>query len=192
MKDNTDEQVLKKQYRTTNNLDTRRNLHSYNTKNVHLEITTETCIFEAKKAIDIREITAADYNDIYLLSKELGYDYPIEKVKKRIEYILKNTKDIVLVAQKEDEVIGYIHGSPYELLYSDSLINILGFVVKEKYRNCGVGNLLINKLEYLSKGKGYSGIRLVSGADRLNAHKFYERHGYINRKSQKNFIKMFD
>jgi len=90
------------------------------------------------------------------LNRELGYIYPLEKVKKKIEYITQNTKDIVLVAQHDNEVIGYIHGSPYELLYSDSLINILGFVIKEKYRNIGVGNILINSLERWAKENGYN------------------------------------
>jgi predicted N-acetyltransferase YhbS len=142
--------------------------------------------------INIREIQTTDYNDVYLLNQELGYLYPIEKVKERISYIIKNTKDIILVAQQNDEVVGYIHGSPYELLYSDSLINILGFVVKEKFRNTGIGNILISHMEYWAKENGYSGIRLVSGFDRSNAHRFYQKHGYINRKDQKNFIKTFD
>ncbi|GMG97011.1 GNAT family N-acetyltransferase [Tepidimicrobium xylanilyticum] len=141
--------------------------------------------------INVRQIKITDYYDIYLLNQELGYFYPMEKVKERIEYITQNTKDIILVAQQDNEVIGYIHGSPYELLYSDSLINILGFVVKEKYRNIGVGNMLINNLECWAKENGYSGVRLVSGFDRLNAHRFYEKHGYVNRKDQKNFIKIF-
>jgi GNAT superfamily N-acetyltransferase len=142
--------------------------------------------------INVREITITDYNDIYLLNQELGYLYSIEKVKERITFITENTKDIILVALQGNEVIGYIHGSPYELLYSDSLINILGFVVKEKFRNAGVGNLLINKLEYWARDNGYSGVRLASGFNRLDAHRFYEKHGYINRKDQKNFIKIFD
>jgi predicted N-acetyltransferase YhbS len=142
--------------------------------------------------INIRKIKITDYNDMYLLNQELGYSYPIEKVKERIIYITKGTKDIILVAEKDNEVIGYIHGSSYELLYSDSLINILGFVVKEKFRNSGVGNMLISNLEYWAKENGYSGIRLVSGSDRLNAHRFYQKHGYVNRKDQKNFIKIFD
>ena len=37
----------------------------------------------------------------------------------------------------------------------------------------------------------YYGIRLVSGVDRINTHRFYEKHGYINRKEQKNYIKNF-
>lgn len=95
------------------------------------------------------------------------------------------------MAQIEKSVIGYIHGSPYELLYSDSLVNILGFIVSEKYRSTGIGKKLIEKLEKWAKNNGFSGIRLVSGIDRFNAHKFYENHGYMNRKNQKNFVKMF-
>ena len=141
--------------------------------------------------INIREIRADDFKEIYLLNKELGYEYAEQNVKKRIEYITQNTKDIIFVAERDDEVIGYIHGSPYELLYEDSLINVLGFVVKEQYRNLGVGNMLMERLEFWAKEKDFYGIRLVSGSDRLNAHKFYEKHGYVSRKNQKNFIKMF-
>ena len=142
--------------------------------------------------INIRKIKITDYNHIYLLNQELGYSYVVEKVKERIVYITENTKDIILVAELCNEAIGYIHGSPYELLYSDSLINILGFVVKEKFRNTGVGNELINALEFWAKKNGYTGVRLSSGINRLNAHSFYQKHGYICRKEQKNFIKAFD
>lgn len=144
------------------------------------------------KKTNIRKIKATDYNDIYLLNQELGYSYAIEKVKERIVYVAKNTKDIILVAEQCNEAVGYIHGSPYELLYSDSLLNILGFVVKEKFRNTGVGSELINALECWAKKNGYTGIRLTSGINRLNAHSFYQSHGYICKKGQKNFTKAFD
>lgn len=142
--------------------------------------------------ISIRKIKDTDYNGIYLLNQELGYSYAVEKVKERIIYITENTKDIILIAEQCNKIIGYIHGSPYELLYSDSLINILGFVVKENFRSTGVGNKLINALECLAKKNRYTGIRLVSGFNRLNAHRFYQKHGYVYRKEQKNFIKKFD
>ena len=140
--------------------------------------------------IKVRVIEIADYKDIYLLNQELGYVFTIEKVKEKISYIKESTKEIILVAEKDNEVIGYIHGSPYETLYFDSLINIMGFVVKKDYRNIGVGNTLINSLEYCAKENGYIGIRLVSGYERTDAHRFYEKHGYINKKDQKNFIKI--
>lgn len=126
-----------------------------------------------------------------MLNKELGYLYEEEKVRKKIKYIIENKKDIILVAYINNNIIGYIYGSEYELLYSDSLINILGFVVKESYRKNGVGTALIDKLEEIAIEKKYSGIRLVSGIDREDTHRFYERNGYIYRKEQKNFIKLF-
>lgn len=141
--------------------------------------------------VSIRRVSISDYKDIYMLNKELGYLYEEEKVRKKIKYIIENKKDIILVAYINNNIIGYIHGSEYELLYSDSLINILGFVVKESYRKNGVGTALIDKLEEIAIEKKYFGIRLVSGIDREDAHRFYERNGYIYRKEQKNFIKLF-
>jgi predicted N-acetyltransferase YhbS len=143
-------------------------------------------------ALYIREIAENDFQDIYLLSKELGYEYDEQKVKERIKYILKNTKDVIFVAEQNHEVIGYIHGSPYELIYADSLVNILGLVVREQHRKLGIGGKLVEKLEVWAKENEFSGVRLVSGSDRLNAHKFYESHEYVYTKNQKNFIKIFD
>ncbi|WP_340252738.1 GNAT family N-acetyltransferase [Brevibacillus borstelensis] len=56
-------------------------------------------------------------------------------------------KDVIFVCKQNNEVIGYIHGSPYELLFSDSLVNVLGFVVKDQYRNQGIGRMLIERVE---------------------------------------------
>jgi predicted N-acetyltransferase YhbS len=146
------------------------------------------------KEICIREIKYNDYNDIYLLNHEFNPNrstYSAEKVKERIQYIIENSKDIIFVCENFNEVIGYIHGSPYELLFSDSLINVLCFVVKEKYRNNGVGSKLIDKLECWAKDNGFSGIKLLTHPNRIHAHRFYERHGYIHTKDQKNYMKMF-
>jgi predicted N-acetyltransferase YhbS len=145
--------------------------------------------------INIRKIKTVDYNNVYLLNQEFNpklYLFSAEKVKERIDYILQNTKDIIFVSEQSNEVIGYIHGSPYELLFSESLINVLGFVVKEKYRNNGVGSMLIGHLESWAKNNGFSGIKLLTHPLRVNAHRFYERHGYIHTKDQKNYMKMFN
>lgn len=146
------------------------------------------------QVINIREIEINDYKDIYLLIQELNpklYSYSVEKVKERIKFITENTKDIIFVIEQNKEIIGYIHGSPYELLFSDSLISILGFVIKEKYRNNGMGSMLIKKLECWAIDNGYYGVKLQSRFERINAHRFYEKHGYINTKNQRSFIKIF-
>ncbi|MEV5029555.1 GNAT family N-acetyltransferase [Paenibacillus sp. LPE1-1-1.1] len=146
------------------------------------------------KGKNIREIRVTDCHDIYLLNQDFNpnlYLFSEEKVKEKIENIIKKTKDIIFVYEQNNEVIGYIHGSPYELLFSDSLVNVLGFVVKEKYRDQGVGSMLIERLEQWGKNSGFSGIKLLSHPSRIHAHRFYERHEYMFTKDQKNFIKKF-
>ncbi|KIL38163.1 histone acetyltransferase [Gordoniibacillus kamchatkensis] len=143
----------------------------------------------------VREIRVSDYRDIYLLNQDFNpnlYLFSEEKVKEKIEIILEKTNDVIFVYEQNNEVIGYIHGSPYELLFSESLVNVLGFVVKEKYRKQGVGSMLIEHLEQWGKDNGFSGIKLLSHPSRINAHRLYERRGYKFTKDQKNFIKKFD
>ncbi|OPA77389.1 N-acetyltransferase [Paenibacillus selenitireducens] len=146
------------------------------------------------KEKNVREIRVTDYHDIFLLNQDFNPNLSLfseEKVKEKIEIITKETKDIVFVCEENNEVIGYIHGSPYELLFSDSLVNVLGFVVKDKYRNQGVGSMLIERLELWGRNNGFSGIKLLSHPSRTHAHRFYERRDYMFTKDQKNFIKKF-
>lgn len=145
--------------------------------------------------IKIREITISDFEDIYLLNQDLHpglRNFSAKRVKGRIDYIVNNTKEIIFVCEWNDEVVGYIHGSPYELLFADSVINVLGFVVKEQYRSKGIGSILINHLEDWALKNGFSGIKILTNPRRVDAHRFYERHDYVHTKDQKNYMKIFD
>ncbi|GAA3413115.1 GNAT family N-acetyltransferase [Paenibacillus hodogayensis] len=144
---------------------------------------------------NIREIRVTDYRNIYLLNLDFNPNFSSfseEKVKEKIAIITEKTKDIIFVYEENNEVIGYIHGSPYELLFSESLVNVLGFVVKETYRKQGIGSLLIERLEQWGEDNGFSGMKLLSHPSRIHAHRFYEQRGYRFTKDQKNFIKRFD
>jgi predicted N-acetyltransferase YhbS len=139
----------------------------------------------------IRQVKPEDYRDICTLSTELGYTYPVEKTEQRIRFILENTTDIILIAEAGGKAVGYIHASPYELMYHDPIMNILGFVVTEEKRGSGIGHLLITEIERLAKERGFTGFRLTSGDDRTGAHRFYEKHGYTTKKTSKKYTKNF-
>lgn len=144
--------------------------------------------------IRIREVRVTDYQDIYMLNVDFNphlHTFNEDQVKAKLEVITTKTKDIVLVGEHNEEVIGYIHGSPYELLFSDSMLNILGFVVKEGCRNRGVGSRLMEQLEQWGKDQGFAGIKVLSHPSRLRSHRFYERRGFVFTKDQKNYIKSF-
>ncbi len=143
---------------------------------------------------NVREVRVSDYQNIYLLNQHFNPNLSVfmeEKVKEKLVTLTTKTKDVIFVYEQHNEVIGYIHGSPYELLFADSLVNILGFVVNVEYRGQGIGSMLIESLEQWAKDAGYSGIKLLSHPTRVKAHHFYERRGYQFTKDQKNFIKTF-
>ena len=142
--------------------------------------------------MEIREAIIDDIKPIQELSQQLGYNYPIEKMNLKLNQILNNPEHRILIALKNNQIIGYIHVEIYRVLYADDLLNILGIVVDKSCRNQGVGTTLLKSTEKLSLKLNCSGIRANSGASRENAHFFYKRNGFDNEKDQKRFIKYIE
>lgn len=143
-----------------------------------------------KDKITIRECALTDCESIYLLNKnDLGYDFPLDKTTERLQMILKSEKDKIFVAEYGGKVIGYIHACDYDVIYSQSMKNILGLAVDSHYRKLGAGKALLTAAENWAKETGSAGVRLCSGAQRKGAHEFYKKCGYICSKEQLNFKK---
>jgi len=143
--------------------------------------------------LTIRAARDNDAEAIYLLNKyAFGYDYPLEKTRIRLHTILTTKRDKIYVALLNSRVVGYVHSSDYECIYNESLKNILALAVDEAQRGRGIGRALLQTVENWAKEDGSSGVRLVSGFNRHDAHNFYLSCGYTHRKDQKNFIKLFD
>lgn len=141
--------------------------------------------------IIIRKAIVEDYFSIYELNKnDLGYDYSPEKQKEKLKKVLADNKQEVFVACCNNQVIGYIHIADYsDVLYADNYKNILGIAVNQQYQKNGAGSALLSAAEGFAKESGAVGIRLSSGFERTEAHKFYLSNGYSEKKSQKKFIK---
>jgi GNAT superfamily N-acetyltransferase len=140
--------------------------------------------------ISVRRILEKDYKHIPQLNTELGYSFNLQQVIENMKEICAAGRDVIFVAVNiNDEAIGYLHLSPYILIYFERAVNILGLVVSNEYRNLGVGKLLLKAAENWSVEQGYKVIRLVSGDKRIDAHRFYLQNGYTFHKTQKNFKK---
>lgn len=141
--------------------------------------------------MEFRRIRPEDYKDIHKLNKKLGYFYDEEKVYGRIISILETGSDLITVAEDKGKVIGYIHGSPYETLYSDRLFNIVAFVVSNDYSD----NLEVRKIydvfEEKVKLNGYNGIRMTANVSRENLFKLLIDHGFECHKDLKHYLKYF-
>lgn len=142
--------------------------------------------------MEIRRIEVSDFEAIYKLNLELNpklSEFSPEQVKERIRFLVTKTEDIVFVVVDEGAVVGYIHGSPYVSLFSDTVVLIKLFIVSASARGQGIGGKLLESLEAWSKERGFTGMRLNCRADRLDTHRFYLKHGYVVKKDQKNFVK---
>ena len=86
---------------------------------------------------------------------------------------------------------GYVHDLDYDLLYAPHMKNIMGIAVSSAYKRKGIGSALLQYVENWALETGASGIRLVSGATRTDAHAFYRHCGFEGNKEQINLKKMF-
>lgn len=102
---------------------------------------------------------------------------------------LDDSREIVFIAEINNMVVGFVHAEKYDVLYYDTMVNILGLAVAEEYRHKGIGSLLLKAVEQWSEEKNIHFVRLNSGTTRVEAHKFYRTNGYRDDKEQKRFIK---
>jgi len=140
----------------------------------------------------IREATESDANAIWQLNcDEMGYRYPLDDTTRNIEILLSSNADKIYVAVSGDLVVGYVHANDYDLIYAPHMKNIMGIAVSGEYKRQGIGRALLQEVEHWALETGASGIRLVSGAARTDAHAFYRCCGFEGSKEQINFRKMF-
>ena len=141
--------------------------------------------------MEFRRIQPEDYKDIHVLNKKLGYSYDEEKVYDRIISILETGSDLITVAEDEGKVIGYIHGSPYETLYSDKLFNIVAFVVSDDYSENEEVRKIYDVFEERVRKNGYHGIRMTANGKRNNLFNLLSSHGFESHSDLKHYLKYF-
>ena len=140
--------------------------------------------------IQIRECRMEDAAAIQELNRtEMGYDYPPDQTKAKLQSILTNGHDKIFVAADQDRVVGYIHANDYDVIYAPHMKNIMGIAVSGDYKKMGIGKAMMAAVEAWAKETGASAVRLGSGAERTGAHEFYRRCGYAGDKQQINFKK---
>lgn len=140
----------------------------------------------------IRLAKISDAEDIHYINKtSLGYDYDLDKQRNNLEAVLNDKTQVIFVADIDNNVVGYIHLTSYDVIYTDTYKNCLGLSVHNDYKRMGIGSALLKQGEQWSKENGAVGIRLCSGIERENAHKFYLSQGYVENKLQKNLKKIF-
>lgn len=138
----------------------------------------------------IRKAVFADLDGLIKLNEnELGYQLSEVIVQKQLNKVIASESHLLLVAELDGNIVGYAHASEYDVLYFDSLYNLLGLSVQSDYQGRGIGRALMKAVEEAAVLKGKAGVRVNSGAQREAAHRFYQAIGYQKIKQQANFRK---
>ncbi len=129
---------------------------------------------------DIRLATIDDVASIQYLIAELGFEHSSEFIHAKLQLLLESSNDLILVYELEGKVVGLItvHFA-IQLAFSGDIMSIGYMVVDPVYRGKEIGKYLEEYAYSIAKEKKCSLIEVYSQAKRTDAHRFYERQGYI-------------
>ena len=125
----------------------------------------------------IRKAVESDVDAVLLFAKQLATSFVVEgeQFKASFSQILTLPTALLLVAESNGRLIGYLLGFEHPAFYANGAVTwVEELYVEEPYRKCGVGGLLMNSFDQTAKGRG---CKLVALATR-RAESFYQSIGY--------------
>jgi GNAT superfamily N-acetyltransferase len=133
----------------------------------------------------LRPATLEDATALAPLCGELGYPASAGQLAQRLAALLSQpASHLLLVAEQDGQLCGWVHGYIRPLLESDPALEIGGLVVAERVRGQGIGALLLTAAENWAHQQGVVRVTLRSHEMRVEAHRFYQRQGYHVAKRQ--------
>jgi GNAT superfamily N-acetyltransferase len=131
--------------------------------------------------VTIREAVEEDTPSIATLLTELGYPSTVAEMRRRLVTIGNDANYRTFVAEVAQTVVGLagVGIAPYyerDGTYGRLLI----LAVAERYRRRGIGRALVDSAEAWSAAHGATLMLVNSGRHRHDAHRFYERAGYVS------------
>lgn len=146
-----------------------------------IHIARKLCEDESAAELAIEVATIDDARELFILNEEFnGVGNTMEHVE---ESLITNENEIVCIARKGDEPVGFICGYIYSsMCYLEKYAVIAELYVKEQYRNNGIGHRLIDTIENQFKARGITAVTLETDKDNTGAQKFYQACGYVENK----------
>lgn len=151
-----------------------------------------------KTEITIRPLKPSDITDVMQLHRELGWNPAFKAdgstLKQRLEALITEDDALLLVAEVNGQVVGYIHGEIVTyLLFAGREMLVSELFVKEKARAAGVGKALLAAIEAQAVQRKCFRISVLNSRERESYKRgFYPSLGYEERSQTANFTKRLD
>ena len=132
--------------------------------------------------IKIREAYESDNLEILsLINNELGYPgVTLDELSLKINKIKSAGNYYIFVAISLDRIVGFAGVTKEMALEIEKdFFRIRAMAVSEAHQSKGVGSSLLRHIEGIASEQGVELFVLNSGFHRTEAHRFYERNGYI-------------
>ena len=112
----------------------------------------------------------------------LGYPTTVEEMRTRLARIAETGDYVSMVALKGQIVVGFL-GLTFAWYYERNgfYARIVALSVAPEAQRMGVGTSLMRAAEERARGKGALACIVSSGVARVDAHRFYEHHGFAAR-----------
>jgi len=130
--------------------------------------------------IKIRKVEPQDLNFVYKSICELENEILDFKVFEIIfNENISNPKNLYLIAENENECLGFISFHTQNLLHHCGLVGeIQEFFIHQKYRGQGVGRLLINEIKNFAAQNNLKSIEVTTNKKRIGNVAIYENLGF--------------
>lgn len=132
----------------------------------------------------IRLADIRDAESLAELSGQLGYPSTESELVDRLTSILRRDDHLVLVAEREAKIVGWLHAFMALWVESPPFAEIGGLVVARAERGHGIGRQLVLAATQWAHMKGVHAIRVRSNVVRKEAHDFYSHIGFRQLKAQ--------
>lgn len=127
-------------------------------------------------------VRAADVRDCAALARlvtQLGYPTDDTAMRRRFSVLSADAEATTLIAECDGEVCGMLGVGLYRVWHRDGPVGHLAtVVVDERYRGRGIGASLLESAEAWLREHGVQHVVLTSASRRVEAHRFYLKHGY--------------
>ncbi len=146
----------------------------------------------------IRPLQPGDLDAVMKLHRELGWNPAFRAdgstLRQRLSALINEENALLLVAEHNKKVVGYIHGEIVTyLLFAGSEMLISEVFVMEKMRGKGVGKALIEAMETEAVKQRCFRISVLNSRERESYKRgFYPSLGYEERQGTAVFIKRLD
>ncbi|MBV7296554.1 GNAT family N-acetyltransferase [Enterovibrio paralichthyis] len=129
--------------------------------------------------MEIRLATLEDAERINALCHTLGYPSTLTQTEARIERVMTQPQDAILVAELCDLVVGFVVIHTVNVVHDDMPWGrISALVIDENFRDMQIGRQLLDEAERFLKQRGCLRIEVTSHITREEAHGFYLHLGY--------------